>query len=115
DGLPSRQHVNRIQSVQHHSVLVRVGLLRLVRQGFRMRAVMDAARVKCGIARLDIVFAEEIAVVVEDEFVVVRIAVKERDAQSLGILFERPRQETAYYGALGLEGGMRTRRKMRPV
>jgi hypothetical protein len=52
-----------------------------------MRTVMDA-RMKRGHAGLDVVSAEEAAVVIEDELVVVGIAMKEGHLQGIGTLFE---------------------------
>src|SRR5262249_45477064 len=80
-----------------------------------MRSVMYAARVKRCIPGLDVVFAEKIAVVIEDELVVIGVAVEEGHPQRLWILFERARKEAAHYGSFGQERRMRTRRKMRAV
>src|SRR6185312_11971136 len=88
-------------------------LLALVGQRFRVRAVMDAARMQRRHAGLDVVFTEEIAVMVEEELVIVRIAVKEWHAQSLGILLERTWQEAADHRALRDKGRVRAGRKMR--
>src|SRR4051794_10821991 len=98
--------MDRIQPVEHHGVLVGLRLLLLVRQSLGMRAMMDAARVEGGVSRLDIVFTEKIAVVVEEELVVIGIAMEERNAQRLDILLERPGQEAADDRAFGEKGRM---------
>src|SRR5271166_6413716 len=115
DALAGRKNIDGIQPVQHHRVLVGVSLLSLIGQGFRMRSMMNAARMQRGHTGLDIVFAEEVAVVIEDEFVVVGIAVEERHSQRVRFLFERPRHETAYDGAGGYESGVGARRQMRAM
>src|SRR3954453_5231509 len=71
-----------------------------------MRTVVDAPRMQRGIPRLDVVLTEEIAVVVEEELVVIGIAMEERDPQGFGILFERAGQETAHHGAFGEKSRM---------
>src|SRR5256885_10169624 len=40
--LAGRQHVDRVQPVEHYGVLVRLGLLVLIGERLRVRAVMDA-------------------------------------------------------------------------
>ena len=107
--------MNGIQAVEHDGVLVGMRLLALVRERLGMRAVMDAARVQRCVSRLDVVLTEEIAVVIEEELVVVRIAMEEGDAQRVRVLLERPRQEAAHHGALGHERRVRARRQMGAV
>ena len=62
-------------------------LFLLIRERLGMRTMMNPARMQRGHSRLDVVFAEEIAVVVEDEFVVVGIAMEEWNAQRVGVFF----------------------------
>jgi len=58
----------------------------------------DAARVQRGHNCLDVIAAEEIAVVIEDELLVIRVATEEGYLQGIGVL-RRPRQKAAcgYY------------------
>src|SRR6185312_11419930 len=72
-----RQYVDGVEAVEHHGVFIGMRLFVLVGKRLGVRAVMDAARMQRTIARLDVVLAEEIAVVVEDELVVIGIAVEE--------------------------------------
>src|SRR5207247_695784 len=84
----------------------------LIGQRLRMRPVMDAARVQRTVSGLDVVFAEEIAVMIEDELIVIRVAVEKGDALRGGVLLERARQETAYHGAFRYECGVGARRQV---
>ena len=68
--------MDRVQSVQHHGLFIGVRLALLVGQRLGMRAVMNAALMQRGIAWLDLAFAEEIAVVIEKELVVIRVSVE---------------------------------------
>src|SRR5262245_26147880 len=92
-----------------------MGSGRLVCQRLGVRAMMDAARMQRSHSGVDVVLTEEIAVVIEDEFVVIGIAMKERNSLSRGILFQRTRNEAADYGALGDERGMHAGREMGAV
>jgi len=107
--------VNRIQTIQHDRVFVGLGFLVLIGQRLGMRPVVDAARMQGGVAWLDVVFAEEIAVVVEEELVVVGVAMEERHAQGLGVLLERPRQKAAHHRSLGHKRGMGAGRQVRAM
>ena len=89
--------------------------LLLVGERLGMRAVMDAARVQRRVSRLDVVLAEEIAVVIEEELVVIGIAVEEWHAQRFRVLLQRTGQETAHHRAFGDERGVRAGRQVRAV
>ena len=80
-----------------------------------MGAVVDAARVQGGHAGLDVVAAEEVAVVVEDELVVVGVAVIEGHAEGVIVLFEGPGDEAANDGSAGDERGVRAGRQVRAM
>ena len=63
-----------------------------------MRAVMNALRMQRQHGRTNIIAAEEIAVMIEEHFIVIGIAMIERDLQRIRIFFERTRQEAFVRG-----------------
>ena len=63
----------------------------------------------------NVVFAEEVARVIEDELVVIGIAVEERNPLRAGVLFQRARDKAADHSAIGHEGGVGARGEMRAV
>src|ERR1022692_3121945 len=89
--LARRQHVDRMEAVQHHRTFIGESLLALVGQGLGMRPVMDTSRVQRGHACLDVVAAEEIAVMIKNELVVVRVAMEERHFKGFCVLLQRTR------------------------
>ena len=114
-GSAGGKHVQGIQTVEHHRIFVGRGLLFLIGQRLRMRAVMDAARMQRSHSGLDVVFAEKVSVVIENKFVVIGIAMEERHAHRRRILFQRTRQKAAHHCARRDEGRMRAGRKMRAM
>ena len=107
--------MNRIQTVQHHGVLVGMRLFLLIGERLGMRSMMDAARMQRGHTSLYVVFAKEVAIVIEDELVVIRVAMEERDAHGVVILLERTRQETADHSTLRDKSGVSAGRQMRAM
>src|SRR4030095_6622946 len=99
--LGRRQDPDWIEAIQHDCVLIGMGLGRLVGQGLRVRGVLGAARMQGCHPGIDVVLTEKISVVIEDELIVIRIAMKERNTLGRGILLERARDEAADYGPLG--------------
>src|SRR5215475_8454654 len=92
------QHVNRIQAVEHDRVFIGLRFFVLIRKSLGMRSVMDAARMERAHSGANIIAAEEIAVVIENELVVIGVAMVERNAKGVGILLERTRHEATYHG-----------------
>src|ERR1700674_5845293 len=80
-----------------------------------MRSMVYAARVERRHPWLDVVLTEEITIVVEQELVVIGVAMEERDAQGVRIFFERARQKAADDGAARNERRMCARGEMRPM
>ena len=89
------------------AVFIGIAFRLLIGQGLGMRAMMDAAGMQGRIAGLHVVPAKEISIMVEDELIVVRVAMEERDSEGIGFLLQRSRQEAANNSALGDEGGVR--------
>src|SRR5207248_9402785 len=92
--------MNGTQAVQHHGVFISLRPLLLVCERFAMRPVMNASWMQSRPAGLDIVFTEKVAVVIEDELVVIRIPVKEWHSQRVVVLFEWARHEAAHHSPL---------------
>src|SRR4030095_4201721 len=78
--LGRRQDLDWIEAIQHDRILIGMGLGRLIGQRLRVRAVMDAAWMQSCHPGIDVVLTEKISVVIEDEFIVICIAMKERNA-----------------------------------
>ena len=81
-------------------------------QRLRVRAVGEAAGMPGHHAGLDVVAAEEIAVVIEDHLVEVVVVVEERHLQRRRIGLERPRHEGADDEAVADPGRVRRRRQV---
>ena len=107
--------MNRIQSIEHDSVFVGTCLVGLIGDSFGMGAVVDASGVQSSHARFNVVFREKIAVVIEEELVVIGIAMKEGDAEGLWIFFKRAGEETADDGTFRDESSVGAGGKMSAV
>ena len=107
--------MNGIQSVEHDSVFVGTRFASLIGESFGMRTVVDASGVQSSHAGFDVVFREEIAVVIEEELVVIGIAMEEGDAEGLWIFFERTGKEAADDGTFRDESSVGAGGKMSAV
>jgi hypothetical protein len=112
DCFGSRSDGERAVRIDHHGAFVGAGQLILIAEGFRMRTVMDALRMERQHCGFDIIAAEEIAVMIEEHFIVVGVAMIEGDFERILIFFERTRQEGADDKILRNESRMHRRRKM---
>ena len=72
----------------HDRGFVGLSFLLLVAQGFGMGAVVDATRVEGRHARLDVVAAEEVAIVIEDELVIIGVAMEKWHAHGVLVLLQ---------------------------
>src|SRR5260221_11886636 len=77
-----------------------------------MRAMREAVRMQRDHTRLDVVTAEELAPMIEDDFVEIVVRVEERHLERSGIALDRPRHERADYKSVGDKGRVHTWRHM---
>src|SRR5688572_8365748 len=110
--LCGREHPDRVQSIEHHGVFIRLSLACLIRQSLRVRPMMETARMQRGHTRRDLVFTEEIAGVVENELIIIGVAMEKGNSLRLWILLERTREEATDDRPAGNEGRMSARGKM---
>src|SRR5262249_45456392 len=106
-----RCDLHRISSVDHdgHFVGFLARVLRAGLESFGMRAMREPAWVQRNHAGPEVVPAEELSAVIEDDFVVVVVVVEEGHFEGARVGFYRTRAEGAYHEVFPYERGVRRR------